>query len=358
MKSLTLCKLLAFVRYFAEACLFPFISLYLKEKGLDIAHIGIVISMIPILSIACAPLYAKLFTNPKKIRIALMIMSFIEAIFVIAFLFVSTFASALGIIVCISIVSSSNYGMIDSLLTLVAEEHQKSYSSVRIFGSTAYMLGVLISGLITQYLSFQASFIVTAILFVLVSFLYFLIRLPSHPLEEKEKPKLKTIFSNKIFLFYLFFYVLFIGTMQVGDDFFSLYMESKNGGDYYSYVMFGFIGIEIITLFLLNRFGKKLGIKIYFYTLFLLVLRNIAHCIPNTPLWFIIAFQMLRGVIWASALYASSTYISKTLGYALASSGIILVLFGVQIFNAIFKFSGGYIIEWIDRIKNIELLKK
>nr|MDE5546854.1 MFS transporter [Anaeroplasmataceae bacterium] len=345
MKNLTLCKTLTFVRYFAEALFFPYISLYFHSKSLDVAQIGILIAAIPITSIICAPIYTKLCTNPKKTKLALMIMSFIEALFIILLMLANNFIFSLIGIILVSIISSSNYGMIDSLLTLIAEEENKRFTSIRIYGSTSYMLGVLLSGVITKYTSYAVSFYIACSLFILVSVLYFFIRVPQH--IEEEKPRLKEIGTNTFFIGYIFFYVLLIGSMQVGDDFFSLYMESKSGGEYYNIVSFGFIGIEIITMFLLNKFGDKLGLKLFFISAILLVIRNIAHGIGGTSLWFIVGFQMLRGVIWAIALYLSSTFVSEILGYRLASQGIIVVMLGVQIFSAIFKFSGGYIIKSI-----------
>lgn len=347
MKNLTLCKILTFIRFFAEALFFPYISLYFSSKGLDVSQIGILIAAIPITAIVCAPIYTKLCTNPKRTKLALMLMSFVEAIFIVILTFTNHFVFSLVGIILISIISSSNYGMIDSLLTLIAEEEGKRYTSVRIFGSTSYMFGVFIAGVITKYSSYAVSFYVACSLFIVVSILYFFIKAPEHFEEEKEKPKLKEIGTNKFFLGYILFYVLLIGSMQVGDDFFSLYMESKGGGEYYNIVSFGFIGIEIITMLLLNKFGNKLGLKLFFISAGLLVFRNIAHGIGGTSLGFIIGFQMLRGIIWAIALYLSSTFVSEILGYRLASQGIIIVMLGVQIFSAVFKFSGGYIIEAI-----------
>ena len=347
MKNLTLCKILTFIRFFAEALFFPYISLYFSSKGLDVSQIGILIAAIPITAIVCAPIYTKLCTNPKRTKLALMLMSFVEAVFIVILTITNHFVFSLIGIILISIISSSNYGMIDSLLTLIAEEEGKRYTSVRIYGSTSYMLGVLIAGVITKYSSYSVSFYVACSLFIAVSVLYFFIKAPEHLEEEKEKPKLKEIGTNKFFLGYILFYVLLIGSMQVGDDFFSLYMESKGGGEYYNIVSFGFIGIEIITMLLLNKFGNKLGLKLFFISALLLVFRNIAHGIGGTSLGFIIGFQMLRGFIWAIALYLSSTFVSEILGYRLASQGIIIVMLGVQIFSAIFKFTGGYIIERI-----------
>lgn len=348
MKNLTLCKILTFVRFFSEALFFPFISLYLESKGINISQIGIILAAIPITSMVCAPIYSRICTNPTKTKRALLIMSGIEAIFVLFMTFANSFVYFLIVIILISIISSSNYGMIDSLLTYVAEDHGKRYSSIRIYGSISYMCGVLISGIIARYISYHALFYIACSLFFVVFILYFFITPPVHQEEEKQKPKFKEILQKKFFISYLIFYVLFIGTMQVGDDFFSLYMVSKGATEYdYSLVMFGFISVEIITMILLNRFGKKLGIQIFFVSLILLVVRNVIHCIPQSPLWLIITAQMVRGVIWATALFLSSTFISKILGYEMASSGIILVLLGVQIFNSIFKFSGGYIIDLI-----------
>lgn len=348
MKNLVLCKIVTFVRFFAEALFFPFLSLYLKNvKGFDVDQIGILIAAIPITAILCSPIYSRLCTNPKRTKLALMIMSGIEALFVVLLIFVNSFPLALVGIILLSMISSSNYGMIDSFLTLIAEDYGKRYSSLRIYGSISYMFGVLISGLLTNMVSYVLSFSITCGLFILVSVLYFIIQTPEHKEEEKEKPKLYELVTNRYFVGYLFFYILFVGSMQVGDDFFSLYMESKDAGNYYSYVSFSFIGIEIITMLLLNRFGKNQGLRLFFVALVLLVIRNIAHGIGNTSIWVIVAFQMLRGIIWAIILCVSSTFVSQILGYKLASSGIILVMLGVQIFSAIFKFSGGYIIKAI-----------
>ncbi len=348
MKNLKLCKALTFIRYFAESLFYPFISLFLSSIGLSVSQIGIIIAAIPITSILCAPIYSKLCTNPTKTKRALMIMSIVEAIFILVFVSFSSFVVSLILIILISIVSSSNYGMLDSLLTLSAQECKRQYSSVRIYGSISYMLGVLVSGSITAYISYQGLFYIACSLFVSVTILYIFIQPPIHQQEESEKPRLKELFINKSFIGYLIFYVLFVGSMQVGDDFFSLYMVSKGVEEHlYSYVMFGFIAVEIITMFILNKFGKKISIRLFFLSLILLLIRFIIQGMEGTPGWLLIASQMLRGIIWASALYLSSTFISEILGYNLATSGIILVMLGVQIFNSIFKFCGGYMIERI-----------
>lgn len=348
MKNLVVCKILTFIRYFAEALFFPFISLYFSTvKGYSVEHIGILIAAIPITAILCSPIYSKICTNPKRTRLVLMIMSLVEAGFVILLLFANSFALALAGIILLSIMSSSNYGMIDSLLTLVAEENGKRFSSIRIYGSTSYMFGVLFSGVITKFFSYSVSFTIACGLFIVVGILYFFIKTPEYNEVQEDKPKITSLLKNRLFIGYILFYVLLIGTMQVGDDFFSLYMESKNGGEYYSIVSFGFISVEILTMLLLNRFGRKANLKLFIVSLVLLVIRNCVHAIPVASLWVIVAFQMLRGIIWAIALFLSSTFVSKILGHKLASSGIILVMLGVQIFSAIFKFSGGYIIQAI-----------
>ncbi|MDE5856535.1 MAG: MFS transporter, partial [Anaeroplasmataceae bacterium] len=99
MKNLTLCKILTFIRFFAEALFFPYISLYFSSKGLDVSQIGILIAAIPITAIVCAPIYTKLCTNPKRTKLALMLMSFVEAIFIVVLTFTNHFVfSLVGII--------------------------------------------------------------------------------------------------------------------------------------------------------------------------------------------------------------------------------------------------------------------
>lgn len=348
MKNLTKYKMLAFIRYFAESLFFPFISLYFKNIGRTESEIGIIIGIIPLVGLLCNPIYSRFCNNPKNTKNILTIIGILESISVLILLFTTNFSLQLIMVILISIFTSSNYGMFDSLLTLSAKENNKPFSSIRIFGSTSYMIGAFIAGYIAKITSYEFLFILAIIFFVITSIILYLIKTPNILEISKEKTSYKDVLKNKLFIIYLIFYVLLIGSMQVADDFFSLYLTSKGAPDYYySYVMLGYILIEVIAMFLLSKYGDKIKNKLslYFIATIILIIRLIIQSFENINITLLIFSQLSRGIIWAIALYLSSTFILKLLGSSQSTRGMMLVMMIQQIFTSLFKFVGGFIIE-------------
>ena len=135
--------------------------------------------------------------------------------------------------------------------------------------------------------------------------------------------------------------------MQGCDDFASRALVSKGNPDYYySYVMLGFVGVEIITMFLLNKFAKP-ELKYLFMAIAVLCVRTVVQSIPGLPTWALIASQLSRGIIWGTTLYVSTPYLIKLLGFERSTTGIVLCTFFLSVFTSIFKLCGGYIISAI-----------
>lgn len=348
MNNLTKYKILAFIRYFAESLFFPFISLYFKNIGRTESEIGIIIGIIPLVGLLCNPIYSRFCKNPKTTKNILTIIGVLESISVIILLFTSNFIMQLIMVIFLSIFSSSNYGMLDSLLTLSAKEHNKPFSSIRIFGSTSYMIGAFIAGYIAKFTSYNFLFVLAVIFFLVTSLILYLVKTPQTKESSNTNISYKGVLKNKVFIIYLIFYVLLIGSMQVADDFFSLYLTSKGAPDYYySYVMLGYILVEVIIMFILSKYGNKIKNKLslYFIAIIILIIRLIIQSLPDINITLLIISQISRGITWAIALYLSSTFILKLLGTIQSTRGMMLVMMIQQIFTSLFKFVGGFIIE-------------
>lgn len=349
MSNLNRTRVLSLIRCLSESFFFPFMALYLESKGYVTKELGVLMSLTPIVSMICAPLYSKLCKSPKITKNLLCVFSIIEAILVITLILVSkNFIVTILIVIGISIVSSTNYGMIDSLISLICTENNKTFSSVRVYGSASYMFGCVIAGTLVNVINYEFVFVIAATLFISTSIVYMLVKAPlSNNIDKNEKVKYKEIFTNKLFVSYLIFYILLMGTMQVGDDYYPLYLADNAIENYYSYIMFGFVLIEVIMLVVLAKYSKKNNVKLFFISIILLIFRNLLHSIPNIPIPVLVTSQLLRGFIWGIILYLNGLYIVEILGVKKATTGIILATFGVSIFSAIFKFTGGYIIDAI-----------
>lgn len=342
-------KLLLFIRLLGESLCLPYISLFLLGKGFSQSEIGIVIGLIPLTALVCAPVYSKIFNTPKKAKTALMIMSAVEALLVAGLLFFNkNLWSVIMIIVLISVVSSSNYGLIDSLLGLICTEYGKPFGSVRIFGSIAYITGSLSAGFIAKAVNYELTFSLAAALYIAVSVIFIFVKAPVPDGGQNARgASIKSVLCDRRFMGYVLFYVLFIGSMQVCDDFYSLYLVSKGNPDYlYSFVMLGFVAVEIVTMLLMNRFAKP-ELKYLFIACGVLLVRMIVQSVPQLPTWALIASQVSRGITWGMTLYVSTPYIIKLLGFERSTTGIVLCWFFLSAFTSVFKLCGGYIISAI-----------
>ncbi len=348
MSNLNKFKFLTFIRYFAESLFFPFISLYLKSIGFSTGKIGIMIGLIPLIGLVVNPIYSHFCKSFKITKNALLVMSLIEALIVVLLTLNHNFAYCLTFIIILAICSSSNFGLIDSLLTKVAVDNQKSFSSIRIFGSLSYMIGSFTAGYIADFMGYNILFYFASGCFLATSLVYFTCKAPEEG-EKEVKGSFKEVINNKLFMAYLVFYVLLIGSMQIGDDFFSLYISSKGAPDYYySYTMLGFIMVEIILMAIFSHFANKLPkMKLFFIAGAVLVIRLILQAIPFMNVYSLIASQLLRGVTWAIALFVSTSFVLKILGDKNATRGIMLIMMIQQIYTSSFKFVGGYIIDRI-----------
>lgn len=348
MNAVRKAKLLLFLRLFGESLCLPYLSLFLSGKGFTQAQIGIIIGLIPLTALACTPLYAKIFDTPKKVKTALSVMGLIEAALVVCLLFFNDdFAVVIALVVLISITSSSNYGLLDSFLGLICTQNGKTFGTVRVFGSIAYMIGSFGAGLVAEAVSYELTFSIAAGLYVAVSILFAFTKAPAREDGGAARTTVGSVLTDKKFMGYVLFYVLFIGSMQVCDDFYSLYLVSKGNPDYYySFVMLGFIAVEIVTMLLMNKFAKP-DLKYLFIACGVLAARLAIQSVPQLPTWALIASQISRGVTWGITLYVSTPFIIKILGFERSTSGIVLCWFFLSVFTSVFKLCGGYLISAI-----------
>ena len=83
MSNLSKTKFLLMARCLAESFFFPFLSLYLEYNKYITSEIGIIMSITPIVSLICAPLYSKICKNPQITKNLLCLFSILEGLFLV-----------------------------------------------------------------------------------------------------------------------------------------------------------------------------------------------------------------------------------------------------------------------------------
>lgn len=347
MNETTKYKLLSFIRYLGDSFFYPFFALYLSSQNLVESEIGFILSITPLVSILMNPIYSALCKDVKTTRSVLKIITILEAIMILVVAFSNNFMIITIVVVLLAIFGSCHYGLMDSITVIYASERQISYSNIRIWGSAAYIIGTTLGGFIFKW-NAEICFGIACSLFIISGLMYQLIK----PIElseqevKKEKPHYKTLLRNKTFIFFLLFYVLFMGTTNAADYFFPVYLESRGVGVEIWGIVYSFlVGIEVITIWFANRFLKHANPNALLLVAATCLFSRLFVNFTYAPIPVIFAFTAFRGLGWALILHISFQYVVQIVGEKAGTFAIMMMTLCQSIYVAIFNNVDGIIIE-------------
>ena len=351
-------KILTFIRYLGDSFFYPFFAVYLESRGLIKNEIGFILSISPLVGILINPIYSMICKNFNSTKRTLTIITIFEAIFILLITLSSNFILISILTVLIAIFGSTHYGLFDSLLSIHTKRSNVNYSSIRIFGSMAYIIGTTLGGTIIDKTNFLVCFSICAFLFVLSGVFYALICRYN---EEKEKEEIAydkiSILYNKKLWFFIFVHVLIMFPLVCGDHFFSLYLESRGlntttYGLIYSY----YVVVEVVLLYFLNKYSKKINNNILLIIAgFGVTLRLLVNGM-YLPIGVVGILSCLRGISYACLLHVSFKKVVDIIGSRSGTFGIMLMTLVQSIFVMLFDNINGTIISNTNSYQHFYLL--
>ena len=262
MKDLTKLKIIFFLKFMAEAMFIPFLALYYKSLGFNEGTIGLFIAIPPLIGICLTPIYSIVCKNVKVAKMTFSIISIISLVCMFLFFKLTNFVGLLTVIIIFNVFHANNFGLLEAFASVCATENNTDYSKVRVYGSFAYVAGLILSGFLTRINSFFFAIIIAGVLTALAIIISFFLHV-TPPEKTIEKRDLKVLFKNRSYFIFIIFMALFIGTTNVADDFYSTYLKETKGfsNDTYGYLQASFIVIEGLVIIFLFSFRKKIKFR-------------------------------------------------------------------------------------------------
>lgn len=305
-KQLRRLKLLFFIRYLGDSFFFSFLQLFLAYKSLSESDIGFINSLRPMLVLFMNPFFGFISKDVNMNRKIMRIITIIEGVLIAFITKFDAFIILTILVTLISMLDSPFYSLLDGFSVSFTHIHNNKYSNLRILGSLAYVFGNIIGGLTIDYFGYEITFFISALFMISTGLMVFFIKpLDLSNIEKTNSTKsgFKDILKNHKFYIYLVIYIGIVTTSGIGDNFISLYfLENGLGSKEYGLIASLMIIVEVITMFIYNRFSsKRLGSNLYFIIGITYALRSI--CIGlNLPLYITIPASLLRGVAWGLIL--------------------------------------------------------
>ena len=344
-------KILATIRYLGDGLFYPFFALYLRSREMTEAHIGFILSISPLLAILMNPIYSKICKKPKDTKNVLMLITILEGLCIASIAFIKDFYIISAITLLMAIFGACHYGLMDALTALYADQAKINYSSIRLFGSAAYIVATTIGGILCNT-SFKLSFILSGVLFIVSGAIYHILM----PMEVEEIDEAQdnnkdnsfiVVLKSKELWFFGLIYMLLLGTTKITDNFFSVYLESRGlGAKEYGLIYSYFVLFEVISLIVFDKLLKK---KANTYLWFLiscmcLITRTLVNYL-YLPIIVVVLITCLRGFGYAIILHITFAKAIDIVGEKASTKAIMFLTLLYSIFVFAFNNIGGIVIE-------------
>lgn len=136
--------------YGALACLVPYMTLYYQQKGLDGVQIGILASIIPLVTLASSPFWSGIADATRRHRAVLLLTIAGLWAAVLLLYFVSGFPAMLAAVILYAVFIGPIPPLVDNAVLSLLGERRADYGRVRVWGAFGWGGAALLLGPMLQ----------------------------------------------------------------------------------------------------------------------------------------------------------------------------------------------------------------
>ena len=334
-----------FFRYLGDALFYPFMSLYLINRSIEGEKLGIILGVLPLIAIVANLLFSFVKINHKYERLVLYIMLLFEGVMIFLYGFNLTFLLYFILTIFVGLTNTPYYSLLDSYTTRNIVSSNE-YPRIRIMGSIAYIFGGAFGGILIDKIGYFYLFLIAFITYI-ISFIFFLFvkeRNDIFVLNDENKTNYKICF-NSCFLIYILFYVLILGSNNIFDTYFNVYLEQLGFNVVNIGIINSFIVVSetIMMLVMIKVLQNKINLKSFLlFCALTLVVKNFVFYF-DLPNYILIAFSLLRGVGWGGILAVNVVVMEKLVGKSNLTFALLFNAIVVGVFRSVMNYIVGSI---------------
>ncbi|HSN65620.1 MAG TPA: MFS transporter [Fusibacter sp.] len=343
-------NLFYFVLFFTWSSVYTLITLYMNEiVGLSLSSIGLIMSVLPLISLFFQPVWGGLsdFSGKRKAVLQLLLLANAGIAGII-----TLFTNNIAVVVIYFMYQLFLCGqgpLTDSMaIRYVGENPKSSFGFIRVWGSVGYAIGAIIVAGIANQLGLKWMFYMASIGYVASFLLTLGIKNNQVPIIKSHfKRDIKTLLKQKDYLFVLIYSFLMIGSFFGSDQYLGLYIRSNDMGlSTIGILTFISVCIEVPFIFnskrLINTYGAT---RLLIFMNVVSIARMLLLGFSGTFFMFALA-GVLRGVIVGIFVPIFIELICEITPHAVVTSAVaIYSAVSSGIANFVFTLVGGFIAD-------------
>lgn len=344
-------NILYFIFYAALAGYYPFLTVYMAERGLSYTQIGIAYAITALVSVVVQPVWGYItdkYSTKKKVLLITMLMS---SIIINAFVFISGFAMVVPVMIALIIFQSPMGPIMDAYTYEIIEEHRGiQFGRIRLMGSAGYAIFSLLIGIFIKATNINSSFYTYFIMLLIGIFVMKSITFKGKSRSQKPNINdLKELMKNKSFIVFLFSICLMSIALGMNGSYISVLIE-KTGGNVSNLGMLWFMLAmsELPAFFVGGKLLKKHSeLNVFIFAILVYMVRFYlgGSCANYQQVMFL---QLLQGISFPLYLMASMQYLNKIVPSKMRTSSMTLyAAFGGGLGGFIGNIMGGKLLDVI-----------
>lgn len=302
-----------FIFFFAMAATWPFLSLYLRQQGLNGTHIGLLLAVGSVAGALAQPILGAFNDRTPDVRRLLLYSAVVSPIFFAGYAVFRPYWVLLVVAILVAI-AQSTMPIMDAVAIKEGEKRGFAYGQVRLWGAFSFAIGAGIFGYVYHVVGLSSQFLFYALLSVLIVWSTTQLPVASDRLATAHEPLLRGIWSiarrkNLIVLMVICF--LLATAITANGSFLPLYYQNLH------YPM-GWVGInftvaaliEVPFFYVSGKIVARLG------AIWVLLIGSLAYTIKYAIMatapgvFVVIGAQLLDGIGYALYWSASVQLVS------------------------------------------------
>jgi MFS transporter, PPP family, 3-phenylpropionic acid transporter len=300
-------KLFYFLFFGAAACLVPFLSLYYESHGLTGRQIGLLVGVVPLVTLVSAPLWGGLVDITRNQRLSLLLAiagSWTAVLFMSRF---TTFAGLLPAVILYAFFLAPIVPLMDNSVLAGLGERKADYGKLRLWGGVGWGLAAALLGPVLQRAGLQWTFYGFLIFMAATLAAVWQMPVVINPVEQKYGAGLRRLLANPSFLLLLAVAFVYGISLTIMLNYLFLHLEKLGASRTLMALSLTVataseIPFWFISSWLLRRWGVRRMIGV---SLLVTAVRAFAYTFMSVP-WLVLPISLLHGpsfaILWSAGV--------------------------------------------------------
>jgi len=309
-------KVFYFIEFLSFGILGPYLALYLTRKGFTGAQIGLLLGMVPILTVLLQPVWSTLSDVLHKRRLILIIACIGVSVSMVGLGLADSFIETFLMSFLFSIFTTPIMSISTAIVLDYLDEAGKpeEFGLIRVWGSIAYAISSLLLGSLFLGQILILFPWILACVYLLLAGLSFILPESEGTLSHTHLKDLKILTANQTFMFFLLGMIFIGATLNIAINYQTLFLQSLNTSDLLVGVIISLPALlEVPMMSLVPMLLKRVSMRwLILVGAIILPVRWLLYFLIQKP-GLLIPVQVLHGIATISFEVVGVSFIDKSI---------------------------------------------